>query len=322
MVDENRDKKKPDDVWESLHQAFNTNVPWRVEQRLKSRLAWFREDLQMHPYVTEGFHHKLDRHRKVIIFIKKTIRPIVAACALILLVTLGVFFFPGQSTPTWADVLKRLSRSNFVTASLYIRHQPFSKPEMVEYWRGRGDKLRILSGHLVTFVSNGSAKTFNLATRKESGQDDITRFIMNLYNHEHEMIPSAVYAKSLYQDLYSGKAMESTYRINASPEISDNLLVFDLKHKISGLFLRVWVLRTSMLPIRLHYWNEFGSRTDVLFSYSNEQPAGFFDPDIFESAMRKVETEILEGPNTLSAAQLMYLGLEDAAGRAIPAPGI
>ncbi|MDA8142237.1 MAG: hypothetical protein M0036_26625 [Desulfobacteraceae bacterium] len=315
MTELNDPRNDANDSWKSLQNILNIEVPKPVEEKLKARLAWFNEDLQVHPYITGEQRYELPMRLKAFALLRGIMRPLVAAGVAMALIAALSLVLPGHSHPSWANVLKQFQHSNFVTATVYIRHQPFAEPEMVEYWCGSGNRLRILSGHLITFASNGSAKTFNLATRSPGVPDGPTKFIMNLYGYENSLIPLASYLKSLYVDLYDGKASESTYQINATPEISEDLLIYDLKHKVSGLFLRVWVLKTTMLPVRMHYWNEYGSRTDVLFSYSKEQPAGFFDPSLFSATMSK-------GPENTSAAQLMYLGLEDAGGIAIPAPGI
>lgn len=315
MADDNTSENNSQELWKSVHNAFSGEVPRRVEEKLRARLAGFREDLQAHPSVMDQDRFEPPPRRKTPVHANKAIRPVFAACLTLTVIALMFVLIPGQRNPSWANMLRQFGRSNFLTASVYIRHQPFAKPEMVEYWYGSGDKLRILSDHLVTFATAGNSRTFNLATRKECDADGPTKFIMNLYGYENSLIPLASYIKALYFDLYEGKALESTYQINANPQISEDLLVYDLKHKISGLFLRVWVLRTSMLPVRLHYWNDYGSRTDVLFSYSKEQPDGFFDPDLFEATMK-------QGVDKISTARLMYFGLKDAGNRVIPAPGI
>ncbi len=272
----------------------------------------FKEDLHVHPYITNMNRHsalppwKRSRFRKLF-------RPYLVAATGLVALCMIIFLFPGQSAPTWADVLKKMGRSNFVTASVYIRNYPFNKPEMVEYWRGQGNNLRILSNHLVTFASGNQVRTFNLATRTECEEDNVTKSILNLYNYQNSSNHGANYAKTLLLELYDGKAMESTSLLNATNEISDNLLVYDLKHVSAILYLRVWVLRTSMLPVRLYYWNDFGARTDVIFSYSKEQPQGFFDAEKFSKKLKNKKN---------SAASLMYSGLEDPGGRAIPSPGI
>jgi hypothetical protein len=315
MVDTPQHPNDSDDLCNSVKSAFSAEVPWRVEEKLKARLAGFHEDLQLHPHISGECRYPLAMRLKTVALLGRLTRPLaMAGVAMAVIATLFIVS-QGQSQPTWANVLKQFGRSTFVTASVYIRHQPFAEPEMVEYWFGRGNRLRILSGHLVTFISEGNVQTFDLATRGPGVADGPTKFIMNLYGYENSLIPLAAYLKTLYVDLCEGKTSGSTYQINASPEISEDLLVYDLKHKLSGLFLRVWVHKTSMLPVRLHYWNEYGSRTDVLFSYAKEQPDGFFDPALFAATMRK-------GPENTSTAQLMYLGLEDAGGRALPAPGI
>lgn len=315
MVDDNIFRHNSERILESLHNTFNTKVPRRMEARLRAKLAEFREDLQAHPSVIGQDHFDFSHRRRMAQRIRRIVRPIAAACIGAAVIGLLLSLIPGHGNPSWANVLKQFGRSKFLTASVYIRNQPFAEPEMVEYWCGSDNKLRILSRHFLTFASEGASRTFNLATRQQSEADGPTKFILNLYGYEHSLIPMASYVKTLYLALYEGKALESTYQINASPEISEDLLVYDLKHKISGLFLRVWVLRTSMLPVRLHYWNDYGSRTDVLFSYSKEQPNGFFDPDQFESVMN-------QGADKISTARLMYFGLKDAGDKVIPAPGI
>ena len=67
-----------------------------------------------------------------------------------------------------------------------------------------------------------------------------------------------------------------------------DVAVFDYANDATELWARIWVLRESKLPIRMHLY-EPGSDAFYLvsFDYSDPQPAAFFDPAAFEAAVKE-----------------------------------
>ena len=67
-----------------------------------------------------------------------------------------------------------------------------------------------------------------------------------------------------------------------------DVAVFDYANDATELWARIWVLRDSKLPIRMHLY-EPGSDAFYLvsFDYSDPQPAAFFNPAAFEAAVKE-----------------------------------
>ncbi len=95
-----------------------------------------------------------------------------------------------------------------------------------------------------------------------------------------------------------------------------DVTVFDYANDATELWARIWVLRDSKLPIRMHLY-EPGSDAFYLvsFDYSDPQPAAFFDPDAFEAAVKEERpdaahesfgllAEPVEGTRPLDSSQI------------------
>ena len=92
-------KHEEDDVSRSVRNAFSADVSPELEERLRSSLRGFREDLQAHPYVRKLGGGKNTERRSLAM--KKPINLAVAAVAILVIAI--VMFFP--STPTTDDTV-------------------------------------------------------------------------------------------------------------------------------------------------------------------------------------------------------------------------
>ena len=62
--------------------------------------------------------------------------------------------------------------------------------------------------------------------------------------------------------------------------------VFDYANAPTSQWARIWVLKDSRLPLRIHlYYPESDSFMSVEFDYSDPQPPEFFDPDFFRKQL-------------------------------------
>lgn len=107
--------------------------------------------------------------------------------------------------------------------------------------------------------------------------------------------------------------VDTTDLLISDAQVAKDLLVFDAPSSDRLWWLRAWALRESKLPIRILKWHQKNSRyIEMIFTYSQEQPAAFFDPDAFAS--------VFEDPS-VDSHLLLNMFLEDPGGRPFPTPG-
>ena len=242
---------------------------------------------------------------------------LVIACTAIIFMAIGVYFFVGNTTPTWAEVPERFySASNF-TALIYAKSHAFSEPEQIEFWFGYGDRVRILSGGKVTFAKKGFVKTFDLESRSECYPESASG---NFCFHSNAFIILRLLKKmkgttidtAIMQMVSGSKIVDATSLINVNPEISKDIAIFDAETRGGNWRIRVWVLRESKLPIRISEWSPKGGRYETLITYSREaQPEKLFDPDAFEAELKVTSNSIFS---------LMYMFFKDPGKKPIPTP--
>jgi hypothetical protein len=69
--------------------------------------------------------------------------------------------------------------------------------------------------------------------------------------------------------------------------VSDDISIFELSKENSSKTTRIWTLRESLLPVHLRQNDlKHGETIDVLFSYTRQQPAEFFDSTNYEEILK------------------------------------
>jgi hypothetical protein len=251
---------------------------------------------------------------------------VIAGTAMICM-AIGVYFFVGNTTPTWAEVSERMGSISSYSGSYYIRDKglfdttkqyTFSDKTLnisidytkqLEFWVGHDNRIRLINGKKVTFVKKGGFfKTYDLHTRKESLPDITTVLFLQGNGYIDSIHEPFLNQQYNFGALFSGEIDETAVLVKTRKVISEDLVVFDVE-SIEGWKgqwrFRIWALRGSKLPIRILARNSYGSRTDIVFSYVNKQPIEFFDPEIFEAKLKDPQ---------ISLPDLMYMGLRENIG--------
>jgi len=302
-----------------MHDSLSTEVPEKLEKKMKTTLNFFRNDLREHPYVRRLERHGFSLRRNLFSFSRRWFRPLLlVVTGLVTAAVLG-FLIVANTTPTWAQVQERFGSTPFFAAKIYKRDIKVDgsslnilvEPKLVEVWVGYGNRMRIRSGRTLTFADKGKIlNTFDLITRSEANTDSVTYLMVNkLGKSETISLDSILMAEKPPKFEYTPKEpsrewmskewstsglVDTTSVVISDPSVSRDIVVFDhefLYDNYSYGRTRVWALRQSRLPIRVAIWmRDYDDRDyrwirspvwDITFTYSNEQPKEFFNPEAF-----------------------------------------
>jgi hypothetical protein len=322
-----KQENKSDEVLTEFKKAYlNADIQDSLVKKLKQRLDGFRQELQFHPFVINQERRKTLKWKRILPRPLILAWPSLLVITVLISVTIGMSFFGGKSALSWAEVNKRFSSVPFYSCSYYYRDVGFfDSPKLnsfsdrtqqsssnyddnkiqIEYWIGYGNRIRIIHGRTVTFAQKGGfIKTFDLDTRKESTPYPFTVILLSQlgYIGDSEMNPSSF--GYILNALFLYKFKNTATFVNSYTTIAKDLIIFDMESSegAAGHWkYRFWVLRSSKLPIRMLGQSLAGGRVDLVFSYSQEQPKDFFNPDIFEAELKDTRN---------SVHSLMYMGLE------------
>ena len=236
---------------------------------------------------------------------------LVIAGTAIICIVLGVYFFVGNSTPTWAEVNQSFASYPYHAATVYLRRHAFSETLSFEFWVGQGNRIRVREGNRVTFAKKGAfVKTFDLDTRQESYPGTLTLEILKRrgFMEQYDSHPSTPRIDAMFL----GQLNENTTMVDEGSKFSEDIVVFKSESN-EGQWgrwkIRILAMRSSKLPIRISAFGEAGMRIDVVYSYFREPPESFFDPEAYEAK--------LKDPSN-SAYSLLYMGIEEPGKQSIP----
>ncbi len=220
---------------------------------------------------------------------------------------LGISQWVGPLTGiAWADVKERFSSVPFFSASIYIKEDATSEPKQVELWMSHDGRTRLRTGTQVIFGKQGKVTdAFDITSRSKVEPDMHASFLLQKLGSTDTFSLDLV-----INVMFRGEMKDITPLINPDAVISQDMVVFDIQSPISPEWLRIWALRESRLPVRIKVWDpRNGEGTDVVFSYSKEQPDEFFDPNAF--------SKLLQSRAGIGRANLAYAYQKDPGGKPI-----
>lgn len=236
------------------------------------------------------------------------------SAAAVLIAAVGAVIYlgglPDGASVAWADVVERFRSVDFFNATIYMKEDAQSEPKQVEIWMGRGGEARLRTGSQVLFARDGRVtRGFDFVRRitiPQEGLDSRAGQILEMLGRSRPFNLDMV----LQMFRHDKPLQEVTPTVNADAGISADLVVFDLQSAVSPEWLRIWALAESRLPVRLLSWDpRDGECVDVVFTYSKEQPAAFFDPNAY--------MEVLTSRASGGTTNLAYALLRDPGGRDI-----
>ena len=260
---------KNENIEDILKEIGTENVPEDIQKIAKETSNKFSKEL------AHSKHHK--RYYLLEFLMKSKLTKLAAAAAIIFIVLFGFEKF-GNSSIAWADVVERFKSVKYFNASIYIKLDLESAPELIELWMNKDGRVRILSGKEVIFAKNGKVvKAFDIKSGKESEADSRYAFLINNLGSSGEFS-----LQTVINTFSQGKLEDVTPKINSDEIISEDVVVFDIVYSDIQWF-RIWALKESKLPIRIKGWTSVdGELVDVVLSYDKQQSDTFFDPNAFE----------------------------------------
>ena len=214
-------------------------------------------------------------------------------CAVVGLLALGLTIY---RSPSWADVVERFKSVNFFSATLIITEDPLAQPERMELWVSSDGRSRVHHRNHVLFGRDGEIlAAFDVKAGKAIDPKEMIE-AKHLRRHAHTWPGNIIQSYGSMREFslealmsrFCGNVEFSSPLKNAEAFISDDMEVFDAKREGSPEWLRIWVLKSSRLPVRMRYWDpRRGESVDVFFEYMQPQPSEAFDPDAFQEALAK-----------------------------------
>src|SRR5688572_29312582 len=224
--------------------------------------------------------------------------PLAAAAAVIAFVLLwpgGVVDGPpGGSGVAWADVIKAMDgvphfhmivfsddpRSADVQTKMLRIDLFYQHPDR---WRAHG------MGH-VAFSADGQRQTWSVGKRKFAEKGDrAPDMFPGEFVEQHRKSGTL---PAILASIFDGKVPQGEPVKSDEVSAAQGIDVFDYAQTASEKWARIWVLRESKLPLKMHlYYPGSDEFTLVTFDYSDPQPQTFFDPAAFAEQAAKMTDE-------------------------------
>ncbi len=222
---------------------------------------------------------------------------------------LGIFILSmilNQSNLTWAEVENRFQSVSFFSATAYFTDNPNEKPEKIEMWMGNNGKCRLHKEGMIYFGEKGKLiQAIHAQTGQpfEPGrQDEAIEMIRMLGGMENFSLDGIL-------KTFCGKITLSEPLENKELGLSKDMTIFDITNDRTPEWMRIWVLKTSGLPVRMRHWDPRQAESmDVVFDYMIEQPEEAFDPEIYQKTLRSANN---------GWGNQVYALLKDPGGRAM-----
>jgi hypothetical protein len=230
----------------------------------------------------------------------------VAAALLIGILLGGILVIWRQSAASvaWGDVLKAMNQVSQFHATMFVQRE--NGQERLDYfyrepntWRGQGLEM-------VQFHVAGQSKLFDIKTRAfvDPQQTKVAPLPASL---DINRITEGDLLTGILWLFFQNKVPVGEPVKSAAEARAGDMEVFDYAHGPTQIRARIWVLKTSRLPIRIEMHSPTsGDLVLVLFDYSDPQSDAFFDPQAFA---RQVEQKHLT-----KAQEIYRVGREENAG--------
>jgi len=307
-------KTDRDDTLDTLQEAFNKKVPEELEKKLGRMLNGFQQDLREHPYFSNQPWRRYLRWPGIFPFTLPLIRFLMLTGTGVACLVFIFIFLYGNKSPTWADVEEQFRAIPFCTVSVYYGGKYTCGRGKVQYWVSSNGRVRVHSGDKVSFMDlnkDRCFRTFDVKYRRESLSWPAWESTLSAFDKVERY--GGLTFSSIIESMTDENIIDSTSLVISNAKVSNDLLIFDAKSFDTLWNIRVWALRESKLPIRILKWHRRYERyEEVLFSYSNEQPKEFFDPDAFAAKLKDP---------AYTEHQLKYMFLQDSGGQPFSTPG-
>jgi hypothetical protein len=248
--------------------------------------------------------------------------PLMAAAAVVAFVLLWPGSVPnpgnGSSSPAgvvWGDVVQAMQKVEQFHVLVFV-DSPLTGDESresilrLDLFHQQPDRWRAHGlGHVSFAIAGEKQRIWNAKKKKWAGPKDQDPDILPAdFIEKHSKLGTlgAVLAMFFGGDVPAGAPVKSDEVASAQ-----GIDVFDYAREASKQWVRIWVLRESKLPLKMHlYTPEADEFMLVTFDYSDPQPAAFFDADSFAAGAEKIEGD----DDELLARRVYSVGSRPVAG--------
>jgi len=281
MIPQNPDEEELKRI---LDETMNDPIPEPLNERMENAIRAFRGNLPNHPYVQSMNRSKEESRWNIWLHRWNLAWPL--ALILIFAMALHSYFF-GNSNPSWAEVTEQFQSIPFVHAIVYAKDMTSASAIQFEIWMGEGGKVRVRCGRQIVFADKrGIQKTYDVLRRRETKPEDNAVHVVKLLSSAETFSLETVIRT------VTGHKADLRPVPSRVEGVSNDLRIFDLAPENSNERIRIWTLRESLLPIQLQQRNlDDGESIDVFFSYLQQQPDSFFDPQQFEAILHDASKE-------------------------------
>ena len=193
----------------------------------------------------------------------------------------------------WADVAERFESVPFFHLTIYLGRNGSEQAHKIEIWKSQAPLVRAHEGNKVFFGSPAKLKTdipglsgdregivaFDRSTRQPVDPCGPARTFLAILCPEGRFSLDTLMGDTMDPEDMPVRTMET-----ADTPASKETVLFEATHNSTSERLLIWALRGSRLPVRLRFVDPRNDEcADFLFDYSQDKPAGFFDPNAFAS---------------------------------------
>jgi tetratricopeptide (TPR) repeat protein len=241
------------------------------------------------------------RPRRSFLLWPRLAMPLIAACVVAALVLFrpwgGPDGTPGRGSSAgvvWGDVIRAMQRvEHFHAIAFEDSPNSADTPPIIrlDVFHQQPDKWRAQAlGHVSFATTGGKPRTWNVEKGAWTGSGDRDPDILPTdFIERHEKLGTL---GAILAWFFDGKVPPGEPVKSDEVASGNGIDVFDYAKDASNRWLRIWVLRESKLPLKMHVYHPASDDfLLVTFDYSDPQPAAFFDADAFAKQASAVQGE-------------------------------
>jgi tetratricopeptide (TPR) repeat protein len=200
----------------------------------------------------------------------------------------------GGGGVAWADVVRAMDRVAYFHVIAFSddprRADESMKMFRIDLFYQQPDRWRAHGMGYVAFSTEGKRQTWSVAKRKFTEKGDRAP---DLFPGEFvDQFRKAGTLSAVLSSIFDGKVPPGEPVKSDEVSASQGIDVFDYAQNASNKWARIWVLRESKLPLKMHlYYPGSDEFMLVTFDYSDPQPDAFFDADQFAAQARRMQTD-------------------------------
>jgi hypothetical protein len=172
----------------------------------------------------------------------------------------------------------------FFSVTIYVGNDTSAEAKKIEIWKSENSQVRAHEGNKVIFADFADGKNVIVAFDRSTKQSVNAGGLILVRAMLKDLCPEGQFSLDTLINSFPSDANGITPVETADTAASRETVIFEAKHKTTPERILIWALRRSKLPIQLRFRDpRHNECSDILFNYSEEKDATFFDPNAFTS---------------------------------------